>query len=107
MSSVAKKLCSLCSHVYSGGTPASDNEAYYGGEIPWLRTQEVTFNRIKDTEIKITEAGFSDSSAKWVPANSVIVAMYGNSAGRVAVNEIPLTTNQACCNLVISLVFFH
>lgn len=101
MSLVVKELGSLCSQVYSGGTPASNNEAYYGGEIPWLRTQEVIFNRIKDTEIKITEGGFNNSSAKWVPANSVIVAMYGNSAGRVAVNEIPLTTNQACCNLVI------
>lgn len=101
MSLVTKELGSLCSQVYSGGTPTSNNEAYYGGEIPWLRTQEVTFNRIKDTEIKITDAGMNSSSAKWVPANSVIVAMYGNSAGRVAVNEIALTTNQACCNLVI------
>lgn len=101
MSWTAKEVSMLCSQVYSGGTPTSSNEAYYGGDIPWLRTQEVTFNRIKDTEIKITEAGLNSSAAKWFPANSVIVAMYGNSAGRVAINEIPLTTNQACCNLVI------
>ena len=44
-----------------------------------------------------------NSSAKWVPANSVIVAMYGNSAGRSAINNIALTTNQACCNLVIDV----
>jgi len=61
----------------------------------------VTFDRIFDTEIKITEAGLKNSSAKWVPEKSVIVAMYGNSAGRSAINEIPLTTNQACCNLII------
>jgi type I restriction enzyme S subunit len=101
MSWIAKELGTLCSQIYSGGTPTSSNEAYYGGDIPWLRTQEVTFNRIKDTEIKITEAGLNSSAAKLVPENSVIVAMYGNSAGRVAINEIPLTTNQACCNLVI------
>ncbi len=101
MSGVAKELDAICTQVYSGGTPASKNEAYYGGEIPWLRTQEVTFNRIKDTDIKITEAGLNNSAAKWVPENSVIVAMYGNSAGRVSINEIPLTTNQACCNLVV------
>jgi type I restriction enzyme S subunit len=94
-------LDSLCSHTFSGGTPPTVNDAYYGGDIPWLRTQEVIFGRIFDTEIKITEAGLKNSSAKWVPEKSVIVAMYGNSAGRSAINEIPLTTNQACCNLVI------
>lgn len=94
-------LDSLCTHTFSGGTPSTTNDAYYGGDIPWLRTQEVIFGRISDTEIKITEAGLKNSSAKWVPERSVIVAMYGNSAGRSAINEIPLTTNQACCNLVI------
>jgi len=95
------RLDELCSRIYSGGTPTSSNSAYYGGDIPWLRTQEVTFNRIKDTEIKITEAGYENSAANWVPERSVIVAMYGNSAGRSAITEIPLTTNQACCNLLI------
>jgi type I restriction enzyme S subunit len=94
-------LDSLCLHTFSGGTPPTNNDAYYGGDIPWLRTQEVTFGRIFDTEIKITETGLKNSSAKWVPEKSVIVAMYGNSAGRSAINEIPLTTNQACCNLII------
>lgn len=94
-------LDSLCLHTFSGGTPSTNNDAYYGGDIPWLRTQEVTFGHIFDTEIKITDAGLKNSSAKWVPEKSVIVAMYGNSAGRSAINEIPLTTNQACCNLVI------
>ncbi|WP_225419930.1 restriction endonuclease subunit S [Methanohalophilus profundi] len=96
------EIGSLCSQVYSGGTPSSKNESYYGGDIPWLRTQEVIFNRIKDTGVKITEDGLHNSSAKWVPPNSIVVAMYGNSAGRVAINDIPLTTNQACCNLIIN-----
>ncbi len=95
------RLADLCSDVFSGGTPSSGTAAYYGGDIPWLRTQEVVFNRIFDTDIKITEEGYENSSAKWVPAKSVIVAMYGNSAGRSAITEVPLTTNQACCNLVI------
>ena len=101
MSWSVSPLDCLCTQVYSGGTPPTNIETYYGGEIPWLRTQEVTFNRITDTEVKITEAGLKNSAAKWVPANSVIVAMYGNSAGRSAITEIPLTTNQACCNLVV------
>jgi len=91
----------FCTQVVSGGTPPTKILEFYGGNIPWLRTQEVNFNNIYDTEIKITEAGLKNSAAKWIPANSVIVAMYGNSAGRVAINRIPLTTNQACCNLII------
>lgn len=95
-------LESVCTNVFSGGTPSTTNPQYYDGNIPWLRTQEVIFNRISDTEIKITDVGLANSNAKWIPENSVIVAMYGNSAGRVAINLIPLTTNQACCNLIIN-----
>lgn len=96
-----RPLAELCSRVTSGGTPSSQESAYYGGDIPWLRTQEVNFNFITDTEIKITEAGLENSSAKWIPENSVIVALYGNSAGRVAVTKIALTTNQACGNFIV------
>ena len=49
----------------------------------------------------ITDAGLKNSSAKWIPENCVIVAMYGATAAKVAINAIPLTTNQACCNLQI------
>jgi len=95
------KLGELCKRVTSGGTPNTRKNEYYGGEIPWVRTQEVNFNRIYDTEIKITQQGLENSSAKWIPENSVIIAMYGATAGKVAINKIPLTTNQACCNLII------
>lgn len=96
-----RALQELCLRVVSGGTPPTTQPQYYGGDIPWLRTQEVNFSRIAGTEITITEDGLNNSAAKWVPENSVVVAMYGNSAGRVALTGIPLTTNQACCNLVI------
>ena len=58
----------------------------------------------KETENYISELGLKNSSAKLIPENSVIVAMYGqgDTAGRVSVNKIPLTTNQACCNLLIN-----
>lgn len=94
------KLGDIASKMFSGGTPSTKNDGFYGGDIPWLRTQEVNFNYIYDTDIKITKEGLEGSSARWVPANAVIVAMYGNSAGRVAYSTIPLTTNQACCNIV-------
>ncbi|MGL6049084.1 MAG: restriction endonuclease subunit S [Aeromonas salmonicida] len=98
-------LGSLCSQVLTGGTPLTQNKHFFeGGTIPWLKTKEVNFNFINSTENYITKAGLDGSSAKLVPINSVIIAMYGqgDTAGRVAINKIPLTTNQACCNLVIN-----
>lgn len=91
------KLKSICKNICSGGTPKSTESSFYGGNIPWLRTQEVNFQNIYSTGINITNAGLEHSAAKWVPTNTVIVAMYGNSAGRSAITKIPLTTNQACC----------
>lgn len=94
-------ISSICSRVCSGGTPKSTESSYYGGAIPWLNTKEIDFNVIESTEKTITEAGLNNSSAKWVEAPCVIVAMYGATAGRVAISNIRLTTNQACCNLNI------
>ena len=97
-------LGEICQKVMTGGTPLSNNEDFYrDGTIPWLKTKEVNFCRIRETESYISELGIANSSARIVPENSVIIAMYGqgDTAGRVAINEIPLTTNQACCNLVI------
>lgn len=91
----------ISSRVTSGGTPLATNAEYYGGDIPWLRTQEVRYTDINDTEIKITQKGLKESSAKWIPANCVIVAISGATAARSAINKIPLTTNQHCCNLEI------
>jgi type I restriction enzyme S subunit len=87
--------------VSSGGTPSSGRAAYYGGDIPWLRTQEVDFGPVFSTGVTITEDGLQNSSANWIPERCVIVAMYGATAAKVATNAIPLTTNQACCNLQI------
>lgn len=92
----------VCIKTCSGGTPKTSHSSYYGGDIPWLRTQEVDWEDIYDTEIKITDEGLKNSSAKLIPENCVIVAMYGATAAKSAINKIPLTTNQACCNLQIN-----
>lgn len=92
-------LGEICEKVSSGGTPPSGRSEYYGGDIPWLRTQEVDYAEITATGVTITQDGMRNSSAKWIPPHCVIVAMYGATAAKVAVNAIPLTTNQACCNL--------
>ncbi len=94
-------ISQICKSICSGGTPTSTCQSYYGGTIPWLNTKEVDFNRIYTTEKNITESGLNSSSAKWIEKNAVIVAMYGATAGKVAIAKIPLTTNQACCNLMI------
>jgi type I restriction enzyme S subunit len=95
------RLGQMCTKVTSGGTPNTRKDEFYGGDIPWVRTQEVNFNRLYETDVKITEVGLTNSSAKWIPKDSVIIAMYGATAGKVAINKIPVTTNQACCNLII------
>ncbi len=88
--------------TYSGGTPRANTDAYYkDGTIPWLRTQEVKFVDIYDTEIKITEQAIQNSAAKWIPSNCVIIAISGATAGRSGINKIPLTTNQHCYCLEI------
>ena len=101
----AKRLGNLCLRVSSGGTPLRSVPEYYeNGTIPWLKTGEVKKGLIYDTEEKITENGLENSSTKLIPANSVIVAMYGDgdTAGNVAINKVPLTTNQACCNFTLN-----
>lgn len=94
-------LDDISEKISSGGTPKTGVPEYYDGDIPWLRTQEVDFCDIWDTDVKITEAGVKDSSAKWIPANCVIVAMYGATVGKIGINKIPMTTNQACANIAL------
>lgn len=88
--------------ISSGGTPLTTNQEYYNGNIPWLRTQEVNFDEIYDTGVKITKDAIKNSSAKLIPKNCVIVAMYGATVGKVGINKIEMTTNQACCNIEVN-----
>jgi len=92
----------LCLSSSTGVTPLAGNPEYYDGDIPWLRTQEVRFDDIWDTEMRVTEKALSETSLKWIPENCVIVAISGATAGRVGINKIPLTTNQHCCCLEIN-----
>lgn len=86
----------------SGGTPKKDVEEYYeGGDIPWIRTQDVRFNQIYSVNSYITEKAVEKTPAKWIPENCVIVAISGATAGRCAINKIRATTNQHCLNMKI------
>lgn len=67
-----------------------------------MNTKEIDFNRIYSTEKTITDSGLNNSSAKWIVPNTVTVAMYGATAGKSCIVKVPMTTNQACCNLTIN-----
>ena len=85
----------------SGGTPKSTNRAYYeGGNIPWLTSGEVNQGIIDRPKNFITQLGLDNSSAKIVPENCVVIAMYGATAGKVGLVKYKTTTNQAVCVLL-------
>lgn len=87
--------------IGSGGTPSRKNAQYYLGDILWVKTGEIYWNCIYDSEEKITEEAIADSSAKLYPAGTVLVAMYGQglTRGRAAILGVPAATNQAVCAL--------
>lgn len=99
-----QKLKAISLKIVSGGTPLRSNSSYYdGGTIPWLKTGDIKKGKIFQVDEYITELGLENSSAKLLPKNSIIIAMYGDggTAGSVGINKIPLATNQACCNCII------
>ena len=83
----------------SGGTPSRSNESFWiGGTIPWVKTGEVDYCVINDTEEKITQEGLDGSSAKIFPAGTLLMAMYGQgiTRGKVGILGVDAATNQAC-----------
>ena len=91
------KLCK----TYSGGTPLKNVKEYYqNGNIPWLRSGEVCKKYISETEMFITQKGLENSSAKYFPINTVVVAMYGATAAQVGILKIEATSNQAVCGII-------
>ena len=85
--------------VSSGGTPSRGNPAYwFGGEIPWVKTAEVNYCAIAQTEEHITQRGLEESAAKLLPEGTLLMAMYGQGVtrGRVAILGIEAACNQAC-----------
>lgn len=84
--------------IYSGGTPDRKKPEYWGGNIPWIKTTEVNYRVIKESEEYITDEGLKNSSAKLIKPNSILVAMYGQGVtrGRVGITGINATCNQAC-----------
>lgn len=100
-----KKLGDVCDTT-SGGTPSKKHAEYYeNGTIPWLRSGEIDKTFISSTELCITEQGVKNSSAKWFPINTVVIAMYGATVGQVGVLKAAMTTNQAICGIFPNDIF--
>jgi type I restriction enzyme S subunit len=89
-------------NISSGGTPDRSVEEYWNsGTIPWVKTAEVDYRVIQETQEKITEAGLNNSAARLYPKGTLLVAMYGQGVtrGRVGILGIEASTNQACAAL--------
>ena len=85
----------------SGGTPLKlDSANYEGGTIPWLMSGEVGKRDVVAATKFITNKGLANSSAKLFPPSSVLVAMYGATAGEVGILRFQAATNQAVCGIL-------
>lgn len=95
--------CSLskCCKIGSGGTPSRKSSKYYAGNIPWIKTGEIEWNEVVDSEEKISQEAIDNSSAKLYNPGAVLVAMYGMGAtrGRASILGVKAATNQAVCVL--------
>ncbi|WP_417473304.1 restriction endonuclease subunit S [Luteimonas mephitis] len=86
--------------TYAGGTPSRDVPGFYGGDVPWVKSAEVNQESVSSTAERITQFGLRNSSAKWVPAGTPLIAMYGATAGVVSWLAVHATTNQAVLAVV-------
>lgn len=97
---VEKRLGEVCKTT-SGGTPIKSHREYYeDGNIPWLRSGEVCCKDIIKSEMFITELGLRNSSAKIMPKNTVLIAMYGATAAQAGILRFESATNQAICGIL-------
>ena len=88
-------------NTYSGGTPTSTNQDYYiGGKIPWINSGELNNPVITETSNYITDLGLNNSSAKLYPQNTILVALYGATAGKVSLLSFEACSNQAVCGVM-------
>ena len=91
----------FCTETKSGSTPSRTNSEYWeNGTISWVKSGEVHNNITLQTEEYITPLGLAESSTKLLPKDTVLMAMYGVTAGEVGYLAIEATTNQAICGMI-------
>lgn len=97
------------SNISAGGTPSRKRSEFYNGDIPWVKTLDLTEGVVNDTEEKITEAGLHEIRGKVRPLNTVMVAMYGGAGtvGKSGILAVQAATNQAVCCIEPNLQKFE
>ena len=87
-------------HIGSGTTPSTSKKEYYDDEGAfWLQTGDLTDGLIENTSKKISKMAVRECNLKFYPPNSVVIAMYGATIGKMGLLQIQCSTNQACCVL--------
>ncbi len=87
--------------TYSGGTPKSSNSGFYkSGDIPWVNSGELNKTIITSTHNYITQLGLDSSSAKKYPKGTILIALYGATAGKVSYLSFEACSNQAVCGVM-------
>ena len=82
----------------AGATPLKSNSEFYSNAtIPWLLTGDLNDSYITEIPNKISEIALEKTSVKLNPKDSILIAMYGATIGKVGILTFPATTNQACC----------
>ncbi|WP_334321047.1 restriction endonuclease subunit S [Gilliamella apicola] len=95
------------SEILTGGTPSTQEKSFWQPkEILWMSSGEVHRKRILYTDNMISKKGFENSSARWVKENSILIALagQGKTRGTVAINHIPITTNQSIASITPSKI---
>ena len=94
-------IADFCAETKSGATPSRTEPTFWNkGTIPWLKSGEVHNGISLKTEEFITQYALENSSTKLLPPDTVLMAMYGVTAGEVGYLAIPSTTNQAVCGMI-------
>ena len=91
--------------ISSGITPSRSNKKFWNNGIyPWLKTEQIGAFEIKETSEHITQEAIDSTSIKIYPKNTISIAMYGEgeTRGKVSILKAEMSTNQACCNVIIN-----
>lgn len=104
MSMIYRPIGELCTRITSGGTPSRAKPEYFCTQQEghrWVKSKELLDCVITDTEEHITDQGLQKSSAKYLPEQTILVAMYGANVGQLGWLRYPATVNQAICGLIV------
>ncbi|MEY1272786.1 restriction endonuclease subunit S [Proteus mirabilis] len=86
--------------TYSGGTPSTSNKNFYGGDVKWITSSDLNLGVIHDVAGRITDSGLNGSSAKLVAVGTLLIALYGATAGICAITRITAAINQAVLAII-------